>query len=92
MERFRTATGRELSELEAEKASTAALSGRTQAQAALNAALHEQLALAREQRAAAEAAAELRTSQATSLTARVAELEVSSFKNILQYDKIIRYV
>jgi kinesin family protein C1 len=62
--------------LEAEKASSSALSGRTQAQAALNAALQEQAAALREGRAAAEASAELRAGEARALGARVAELEV----------------
>jgi kinesin family member C1 len=75
LDRFRAATGKELAELEAEKASTAALATRTQAQAATLTALQEQAAMLREQKAAAEALAEIKSTEARSLAGRVAELE-----------------
>lgn len=75
LERFRAATGKDLAALESERASSALLSNRTQAQAATVAALQDQVALLKEQRTAAEAQVESKTDTVRALTGRVAELE-----------------
>ena len=75
VERYKAVTGKDVAALEAERASNAALSSRTAAQAATVTALQDQLSLLKEQRAAAEAQTESKTDTVRSLTARVAELE-----------------
>lgn len=75
LERFRVATGKDLEALEAERASSAVLASRTEAQAAMVSALQDQLALVKDQKMAAEAHAELSSNEIRSLTARNSELQ-----------------
>lgn len=74
--RFRAVTGRDLAALEAERASSAVLTSRTEAQAATVAALQDQISLLKEQKTAAEARADAKCGESKGLTARVAQLEV----------------
>ena len=75
LDRFRAATGKDLVALETERASSAVLANRTQAQSATVAALQDQVALLKEQRTAAEAQVESKADTVRYLTVRVAELE-----------------
>ena len=71
VQRFRDATGQEVAALEAAKSARGTLESRTMAQAELNANLHEQVVLLREQKELAEARAEKSGAEVKKLNAKV---------------------